>query len=175
MTLTSTKYPQVTLIDDFLPEYQFRPIRKLLLGNDFPWFFQHTIVYNSEELGKDSPQFVHTFFSPVDGWSDGPKDILYPVLDKINPFNLVRIKANLTLRHPENILSGYHTDFDRSQGLTTAILYINDTDGPTYFSDGSKVECVSNRLIMFPTETMHSGSFCTQEQKRVVINFNFFL
>lgn len=175
--LQDIKSEKIQLIDNFLPEYQFRPLKKLLLGNNFSWFYQPTIVYNSDQEGSSLPQLYYYFYDRIDGWSEDPhnyRNFLYPLIDKINPFNLVRIKANLTTKYTKNVLSGYHTDFDTKYELTTAIFYVNTTDAPTYFVDGSKVDCVANRFISFPSTFKHSGSFTTNSQNRVVINLNYF-
>jgi len=162
----------VQVIDNFLPNYQFRPLKRLLLGSDFSWYFQETVVHDSKEEGKHLPQFTYTFFRRVDGWTDRHREVILPLIDKLDPFTLVRIKANLTVAHSKNVLSGFHTDFARHD-LTTSIFYVSSTNGPTFFEGGSKVDCVENRMVIFPSNLYHSGSFCTDQQKRVVINFNF--
>jgi hypothetical protein len=50
---------------------------------------------------------------------------------------------------------------------------VNTNNGYTKFEDGTKVECVANRLLTFPTNIKHCGASCTDEKTRVVINFNY--
>ena len=57
---------------------------------------------------------------------------------------------------------------------TTSIFYINTNDGYTKFEDGTKIESIANRMITFPANINHTGTSCTDEQTRVVINFNYF-
>ncbi len=58
-------------------------------------------------------------------------------------------------------------------GSLTAIFYMNTNNGYTYFEDGTKVESVENRLVVFPSYFSHAGATCTDEQRRVVININY--
>ena len=39
---------------------------------------------------------------------------------------------------------------------------------------GTKVESIANRMITFPSNMKHTGTSCTDEKIRVVINFNYF-
>ena len=71
---------------------------------------------------------------------------------------------------------GFHTDFptDSDFKFTTGILYINDNDGYTIFENGEKVDSVRNRYVEFASDIRHSGSSCTNQKRRLVINFNYF-
>ena len=82
-------------------------------------------------------------------------------------------------RTPTIVQNTFHTDFgvvNKEKGnVFTSIFYINDNNGHTLFEDGTKVESVANRLITFPTDVSHTGTSCTDEKIRVVINFNYIL
>ena len=39
--------------------------------------------------------------------------------------------------------------------------------------DGTKIESVENRVVIFDSQIRHAGVPCTDEKRRVVINFNF--
>ena len=56
---------------------------------------------------------------------------------------------------------------------TTSIFYVNTCNGYTYFEDGSKVESVANRMVIFPNGTKHAGTTCSDRPGRIVINFNY--
>ena len=51
---------------------------------------------------------------------------------------------------------------------------MNSNDGYTLFEDGTKVESVANRLVRFPASIKHTGTTCTNANRRVLINFNWF-
>ena len=57
---------------------------------------------------------------------------------------------------------------------TTSIFYVNTNNGYTKFEDGTKVESVANRMVTFPTNMKHTGTSCTDEKMRIVINFTYF-
>ena len=82
---------------------------------------------------------------------------------------LIRAKAVLTPKteNPQN--SGFHIDYPN---MTTATYYINDNNGYTEFRDGSRVESISNRMLIFDSNLEHAGVTCTDEKRRVLINFN---
>jgi len=100
-------------------------------------------------------------------------------LIKIDPIKLWRIKANLLTRTSNIIENEFHQDAGKHEKLskqwTTAIFYMNTNNGYTEFEDGTKVESVANRIVIFPTNTKHRGTSCTDERTRVVINFNYLI
>ena len=102
-------------------------------------------------------------------------DILFPLLDKINPKALVRIRANCNTITDRIIEHGYHTDIPPESNCNTSIFYVNTNNGYTLFEeDGSKVHSVANRLCTFPCSVRHSSTTATDVTQRVVINFNYF-
>ena len=50
---------------------------------------------------------------------------------------------------------------------------MNTNNGYTTFKDGTKVDSVANRMIIFDSELDHTGTTCTDQKSRVIINFNF--
>ena len=55
-----------------------------------------------------------------------------------------------------------------------ALLFLNTNDGYTKFEDGTKVESIANRMVIFPTNIKHTGTTCTDQQSRIVLNINWF-
>ena len=102
-------------------------------------------------------------------------DILFPLLDKINPKALIRIRANCNTITDRIIEHGYHTDIPPESNCNTSIFYVNTNNGYTLFEeDGFKVQSVENRLCTFPCSVRHSSTTATDVTQRVVINFNYF-
>ena len=85
---------------------------------------------------------------------------------------LIKIKANLSFRTTEKIIHGYHVDLPYE--CKTAIYYLNTNDGCTMFKDGREVGSVENRLVIFNSQLAHTGTTCTDQKIRSVINFNYF-
>ena len=81
-----------------------------------------------------------------------------------------RVKANLTLKTSTPEKSLFHSDY---KDMKTAIFYINTNNGYTEFKNGVIVNSVANRLCNFDSNLEHQGVTCTDEKRRVVINFNY--
>ena len=54
-----------------------------------------------------------------------------------------------------------------------AIFYVNTNDGLTVLDNEVEIDSVSNRLLVFDGSTMHHSTTCTNQKRRVNINFNF--
>ena len=156
------------VVDNFLPEDQFKALQETMMGVHFPWYYNKGIAYEED----DNFQFIHNFynhekFSPF-------MPILKPLIGKINPSMLYRAKANLGIRTSTNQESGWHTDFQKEDLICkTAVFYINTNDGFTLFKDGEKVPSLENRFVVFDSPTVHTGVSQTNTDRRVLINLNF--
>mgnify|MGYP003151645742 FL=1 len=162
------------IIDSFLPEDYFKLSQSLIMDYGFPWQWNDFAVKDIITDDVHDFQFVHPFYNPLSGvvtnyprW----KDIIKPYADYLNPVSLIRIKANLNVAKSTHIKREFHTDFKIN--CTTAIAYMNDNDGFTLFEDGTKVESKENRVVVFDSNLKHTGIPCTNQKRRVVINFNF--
>ena len=162
------------VIDNFLPNYNFKQIESSLLGTNFSWY------YNDEMLPENHPQynpnlfqFTHTFHAKYPPWN-GKTSSFYPLLEicqsKLGVKDLYRIKANLNPRTMFHKRGGYHSDWPN---VTTAILYVNTNNGWTQFKSGGRVKCVKNRVVIFDSNLEHEGVTSTNEKVKVVINFNY--
>ena len=161
--------------DNFLSDDDFSNLRDLMLGSDFPWF------YNDRKVKENDGQyqFTHTFYRNF-CWSSDWSTYLDPILKKLNPVALLRIKANLIPKQYKRQLSSLHCDGERIWGImdgekdvVTSIFYMNTNNGCTVFKDGTEIKSVANRLVTFPRSTQHAGATCSDENVRVLINFNY--
>ena len=84
---------------------------------------------------------------------------------------LIRAKSNLYGRTQELIHHDNHIDmnFEHRGG----ILYINSNNGFTVLEDGTEIESISNRLLLFDPSKPHHSTSCTDVKRRVNINFNY--
>ena len=99
-------------------------------------------------------------------------DLIYPFIEILEVKRLIQVKANLTVRTNNIIEHGYHTDHPYKDAKT-AVFYVNDNDGYTKFETGAYVESVANRLVIFDSQIQHTGTTCTNQFGRFVVNFNF--
>ena len=166
--------------DNLLSPADFKNIQETMLGSFFPWYI--TDVVNDSQL-ITSPinnfQLCHHFISAVNEHPFTERspalELLFPIVKHIPSDAWIRIKANMNPRTQEIIRHGFHND----HGLTderakVSIFYITSNDGYTEFEDGTRIESVENRLLTFPINLKHTGTTCTNNPFRVVINFNYF-
>lgn len=173
----------IEIIDNFLEKSDLENLQSMFIDQNFPWSYNKEIVYEGEPVDDYTTQyFSHTFYDPV---LQAPISNYYqhitPILSKLDPFSIFSVRANLmtrTLTHEEMELhidlNSFHHDLEKIKNWRTSIFYVNSNDGYTFFEDGSKVKCVENRMLIFSSDTKHSGASCTNEKARIVINFNYF-
>ena len=97
--------------------------------------------------------------------------LLLPIVERIKPKELYRIKANLTLATDQTYVGRWHKDFDFD--CKTAVYYVNTNDGFTRFRNGEVVKSVANRFVVFDSKDLHVGSTATDTKARCLINFNY--
>ena len=134
-----------------------------------PWFFGSNISYKNEV--KNNIFFMtHMFYA-----ENVPRSSLYenliPLLEKLDTKCLIRIKANLypnthTLHeHP------MHVDYDFSH--SGALLSLNTCDGYTKLKDGTKIDSVANRMLLFDPSEEHCSTTTTNVSARFNLNINY--
>ena len=160
--------------DNFLDQNEFDGLQNIIMGEKFAWYYNNKIDFGDD---VDKYQFVHSFY--FNHASTSPfLEILTPIIKKIDSVALGKIKANLLTRTPNIIENTFHVDDVRPEEklkqLTTSIFYVNTNNGYTKFEDGTKVESIANRIVTFPASTVHRGTSCTDQNIRVIINFNYF-
>ena len=170
--------------DNFLTEQDFGTIRDTITAGEFQWSFSQYVDSSNEE--PTPGQFVHTVYFGNVPCSPFYNSLVPIIEHKLGISALYRIKLNLQPRLPEPFKYSFHSDLshdfekDVASHWTTAIFYINTNNGYTEFQDGriemenTKVKSVANRMVSFPANLRHRGTSCTNERKRVVINFNYF-
>ena len=167
----------VKIIDSAISDEDHKKIYDTLFGIHFPWYYANGVNLVPDE----HYQFIHSFY-----YNHRPQshyaDLLDPVLIQLDLVAIIRIKANLTPSTPTIIEHGMHIDVTNDPNSKnprsaftgkTAVYYVNDNDGYTTFEDGQKVQSKANRLVIFDNNLKHSGSTCTDQKMRCVINFNY--
>ena len=174
--------------DNCLSVDNFKKITDLILGDKFfqiPWYYNPIVDYPDETDDSDKFQFVHIFYDNSPLYVSPLMKQLNPILDIIQPVSIYRIKANLLTKTSNIIENEFHMDMngishEKINQWTTSIFYVNTNNGYTEFQDGriamenTKVKSVANRMVTFPANLRHRGTSCTDEKRRVVINFNYF-
>lgn len=154
------------IIDNFLDEAPFKAIQKIFTSEHFPWYFNNKINDFEEET-----YFTHIIYNEFISTSPHFNTIINLVL-RLQPKALIRIKANLYLKTKKLITHAPHVDYPFSH--KGAIFYLNTNNGKTILEDGKKIDSVANRILFFDASKEHSSTSCTDEKRRLNINFNFF-
>ena len=158
--------------DNFLDDIHLIQLDKLIDNSNFPWYLQKEQVGEAND-GCWLSHIIYNFYEPK-------SDLYAPVINifknKLEYISLCRIIVNLSVRHENPIKSDFHVDFEgNNKKITTAIFYLNTNNGSTEFENGDKIDCVRNRIIVFPTNTSHRAVGQTDVNQRIVLNFNFIL
>ena len=163
--------------DNYLDNLTFLRIKEIFEGEMLDWHY----FGGTSHLNDDPKQFYfghniyqnHVSVSPV-----GAE--LAPLIDKINPMAVHRVRVNIMTRTEENIESDLHSDYD--EGFTypdrinlwsTSIYYLNDCNGYTKLEDGTVIKSKGNRLLTFNGHLKHLGASCTDKKRRLVVNLNY--
>lgn len=158
------------IIDNFIFDDDLKKINEIMFTNRFPWYYSDTV------MGREHDRyfyFIHNFLkdgqiTSKNGW------LIEPIIRKIDPKHLVRVRANLYPRELKQIQHGMHVDVILEEPCTTGIFYFNDCNGYTLFEDGTKVESKANRFVKFDCRTKHSSVGHTDAKCRYVLNVNYY-
>jgi|TARA_R100001460_G_scaffold53861_1_gene93045 hypothetical protein len=154
------------VIKNFYDKDKFEEIQKLILGSNFPFYFNDGVA--DPEQTNDF-YFTHTFYKDYQPTSPYYK-MLIPIIDMIKPKSLIRIKANLYPRTEKLHHHKKHEDFDfDNYGL---VLSLNDCDGGTQIGD-KFIPSIANQAIIFKANVPHNSTTCTDKKARFNINFNY--
>ena len=158
------------IVDNFLDKDSFIKLKDLMCSQVFPWYFAPNGV--SKTGKKDGVYHTHTFYDFDSFNSPEAKPFILPLLNKVAPKSLIRMKANLYPKTYSILEHGPHTDFDfKHKGF---IFYINTNNGFTKLNDGTKIESIENRGLFFDSSKKHNSSTCTDSDFRMNININYF-
>lgn len=165
----------IEVVDNFLDEIDFMEIKNLLEGKDMPWFFNKVVgMVNTdtqfEELANIyNYQLTHVFYSD---WVPNSQffPLMVPIVNKLDAKALIKIKANLQPRTHIIIENGFHIDYNN---VKTCVYYLNTNNGYTKFMSGEIINSQENRAVIFDSNMQHTGTTCTDERSRIVININY--
>jgi hypothetical protein len=171
----------MNIIDNYLKQSEYDELSNHIMVQSFSWFF-----CNEKVIGSDIDYNYHFIHNVVqNGHIDSPVtfEVLKPLLNKLNAKTVFRVKINLTTKTHKLIEYPLHRDINvkdekdieqlRKDNFKVALYYMNTNNGYTYFENDNKVKSVANRLVKFDNITYHSGTTCTNNNKRVVININY--
>jgi hypothetical protein len=168
------------VIDNFLDEEYFDSLVTLFTGNSstspMPWFLEPSVEYAKTDKNWKPPKndkiyyMFHLLYDMNIPCSDYYKNLL-PLLDKLEVLCSIRIKVNLYPNTETLHEHQMHIDYDFSH--STALLSLNTCDGYTKFEDGTKIDSIANRILLFDASEKHCSSTATNVFARFNININY--
>jgi len=159
--------PTFEIIDNFLPAGQYEQFASVVLGPNMAWYACDGVAHTGDGGGY----FTHKLFERFEQRSS-----LFSLLDPFISFTecsaIFRAKFNLYPKTETITKHDMHVDADfPHKGV---LYYVNSNNGVTTLEDGSEVESVANRLLLFNSASPHCSSTCTDQPFRVTMNLNYF-
>ena len=152
---------------NFLDQNHFDKINSVIMGDDFPWYFNDQVT-NEDVLNS---YYTHTFVRDSIIKSKWFK-ILEELVKKLNCKGIVRMKVNSYPHTLKTIKHKYHVDYTNSH--KGCLFYLNSNNGYNYFKEGDKtIRPEKNKAVFFDPSKEHCSSTCTDQQRRVTININY--
>ena len=155
------------IIDNFLDIKDFLKIKEVMLSSNFEWFYNDFV---SKKKLEDGFYFFHNFYN--NNVFSSKINLIQPILSKIKPKSIIRIKGNFYPKTEKIIEHGSHIDYNIEH--KAFLFYLNNNDGFTRLHDGTIVKSVENRGLFFNAHVEHNSSTCTNQNGRININFNYF-
>ena len=163
------------VIDNFLDEKYFDSLVTLFTdkekrGNSImPWYFNSSI--SDEDVVEDKLFYMtHMLYTDNMPMSSHYEKII-PLLEKLDTTCLIRAKANFFPNTHTLHEHAMHVDMDFSH--SGAILSLNTCDGYTKLEDGTKINSVANRMLLFDPSEEHCSTTTTNVSARINININY--
>lgn len=179
----------LNIIDNFIKPHIQDSLEELCLSNFFPYFYNKETVeldgtnnYFVDNNTLDVPQFFHMFI--MDGQVTSQNYVnVSPISNKLIdvidiPCYISRCKLNMNTID-SRFIDKYHTPHidNAHEEQITAIYYVNDSDGDTFFFDDAgniaqRLTPKKGRLVWWKGRIFHAKSSPTKSINRLVLNFN---
>jgi len=158
------------VIDNFLPQDEFDKLTDLL-HQQIPFYFQKEI--NAGHVDDKQFYMTHMLFNI----EQEPMYSTYywdfkTILNKLNVKALMRMKINLYPKTSE--LETHKPHWDYNYEHKGCILSFNTCDDTRILKDGTKIDSVANRALLFDPSKLHSSTSCTNDKVRLNVNINYF-
>ena len=165
------------VIDDFLPQKEFQEIQAIFMetspihNENIGWVYTSAVAEMNES--ENWKYFYMNHMMCFNSLITSPFfDYILPVLNKLDIKSLIRIKANLFPNSEKIYEHEMHVDYSWTH--KAAILYINTCNGYTKLANGTKIDSVANRVLLFDASKPHCSTTTSDTTARFNINFNYF-
>ena len=171
------------IIDNLLPEEEFKKLYDYIVFNiQFPLTIDSGVGYgpNNEDYNKELENDFRNWYAthisyindvPISNSYDVIAPILSPVFNQLKLKSLLKIKTNFYPYTHEIFEHCPHIDYSFPCGA--ALFSLNTCNGFKRLSDGTKIDSIANRVVLFEGNTLHNSSTTSNAKGRWNINFNY--
>jgi len=159
--------------DNFLGSREFGALKQYL-QEGFPWRLSGRINGNDEN-NEDMYLATSIYHAYNNGWENiVDREPFTFITSKLHIESIFRIKANFYFPSKSGKVEHHAKHADADFWHQGALFYVNTCDAPTTMADGTEIEAIENRLLLFDPVSLHSSSSPTNAPYRMTINFNYF-
>tara|TARA_R100000406_G_scaffold93187_1_gene83066 strand:+ start:605 stop:1159 length:555 start_codon:yes stop_codon:yes gene_type:complete len=183
MTPKKKQPSDLRIIDNWLSTSEFLVLKDIFTSTTCNWFVVNGISDNTETMKNLNPldnymfaHMVYQQYSPSSQYWEKVTEIIHPKLKETcgQDFRVItRIKCNMYPRTPEVVQHPWHTDSSEIKGMRGLLLSFNTCDGYTGFADGTEVDSVENRAVLFDSTEKHYSTSCSNASYRLNMNINY--
>ena len=165
------------VIKDFLSEYQFDALQKMIVWSpECPFYLNPNVAYENSNNSPWNWYGTHVIYheKPLTYLFDPVMSFFgkgFGDIDLLEGKRITRIKLNFYPHTPRVREHKVHNDAD--YGTTAAIFGLNTCNGFTRVKGSGKIKSVANQLFIFDGLTDHNSSTTSDARGRFNINFNF--
>ena len=167
------------IIDDYLPAEYFKTLKDSIVRNEhFPWcrINELNVFQTTENRDVYFAHMIYQHHTPKT--QEHNWNLVVPFLSQLEKTEkmhaLIRVKVNYYNSTPEVV--EHFKDYDYPAMPIPhkgAIIYLNTCDGYTTLDDGTKIESVENRLLLFDSSKPHNSTSTTNALCIYNININY--
>jgi len=162
--------------ENVLSEGELSFLRETVMWNEnFPWYLTNEITFPHESEVHYATHMFYNIENPISLERVNISNfctVLQPIVDKLEPKSILRMRANFYPKTPTIIENEPHTDYPFTH--KSAIFSLNTCNGFTRLGDDITIDSVENRLLLFDSSMTHNSTTCSDTHGRFNINFNYF-
>ncbi len=159
------------IVDNFLDKENFSKLQEFVLSPNLDWYFNSTV--NTLQKKDNTSYFTHHLYTRQHTYTHSNYYNNFKVIEeKLNVKAMIRMKINCYPHTAELITHAPHRDYDFEH--KGCILSFNTCNGGTVMEDGTFVQSIANRALLFDPSEPHCSTTCTDNKARINININYF-
>jgi len=164
---------EVIVIDDFLPYNDFKNLQNFVMDSDLSWFF-NPVLNTGHDTTDYTCYFTHALFNMKKSYIFSEFYHMFGPLfyEKLEIKSLIRMKLNLYSYTETTQKHALHRDYPFPH--KGCLFSFNTCNGATHFQDGTSIDSVENRAILFDAYELHGSTSCSDAKARINLNVNYF-